>query len=408
MSLSAMRFVKRCLIIGLSLGVVVLPGCWNRQEIDTLGFVMAVGVDQAEQEGMIQLTVQIVKPSASAMQNQLGASAERGFWLASSTGHTVFEAVRNFLTQSPRRLYWPHNRRVVFGEEAARKGVLEYIDFFARNGETRRTAHVMVVKGARAADFLQAEFEMEALPAEGLGELMKAATARLSTVVEVTVHEFLIALESEGVEPTMSRVEIIEKRAGDIVGDTERTEVSRSPRLTGAAAFKGDRFVGWLDRTDTRGLLWIKGETKSGIIVIMHPEDEREFIGLELLRAGSRISANFRDGRISMHVRVDAEADIGDTHILIDPVMDPELVLSMERRMATVIRNEIASVLERAQKEYHSDIFGFGRVIHRSFPREWKKLKDRWDEEFPFVDVEIEVRARIRRSGVTGRSTTIR
>jgi len=131
-------------------------------------------------------------------------------------------------------------------------------------------------------------------------------------------------------------------------------------------------------------------------------------MGLEMLRAGSRVSPKVRDGKVSILIQVDAEAYIGDSNAFIDPIRDRELVPSIERRMATVIRNEIASALERAQKDYRSDIFGFGALIHRSIPGEWHRLKSQWDEEFFVIEVNVEVMAKIRRSGLVGRSTKIR
>lgn len=58
-------------------------------------------------------------------------------------------------------------------------------------------------------------------------------------------------------------------------------------------------------------------------------------------------------------------------------------------------------------QELDSDIFGFGAELNRTNPEKWAELRERWDEEFPRVDVQVEVKAKLRRSGLLIRSTQI-
>ena len=87
-----------------------------------------------------------------------------------------------------------HSRFLVFGEESARAGVGEILDFFERNREPRLTAHLLVVKGMTAADFLKSEYELVPLPPEGGRGMIQNATNRLGTVVDVNINDFLICL----------------------------------------------------------------------------------------------------------------------------------------------------------------------------------------------------------------------
>ena len=104
-----------CLLLSLS-------GCWSRREIETLGFVMAMGIDKAQEEGKLQLTMLVAKPFALG-GGEKSNPQEAAVWIFSSTGDTVFEAIRNGNSQSPRRLFFAHNRWVLFGEELAREGI---------------------------------------------------------------------------------------------------------------------------------------------------------------------------------------------------------------------------------------------------------------------------------------------
>lgn len=49
----------------------------------------------------------------------------------------------------------------------------------------------------------------------------------------------------------------------------------------------------------------------------------------------------------------------------------------------------------------NADVFGFGEAVRRKYPREWPQYEKMWEELFPvFLDVRLEVDAKIRRTGL--------
>jgi len=386
------------LLVVCCLSTSLLAGCWNRRELETLGFITSVGLDQAVETDKIQLTAHITKPFAMVGTSASAAVDEKPYWTEISTGYTTFEAVRNLLSKTTRRPNWSHNRVIIFGEELARQGIRDSLDVFDRDGETRRLTNIFVVKGRRASEMLEAQYGMERLPEEGCCGIMLVAEAGLSTVVPTNLNEFAIMLETPGLEPTAARTELIplvadaEQRAQeDVRSNVKRDTLAMTVRITGAAAFKGDRLVGWLNKPETRGLNWVKGDVRSGIIVVMAPEEGAKYIGLEILRAGSKITPQVKDGRPSVKVEIEAQANLGDVRGSLTIPNNQGLWAELERRMATVIRHEVQAALAKAQKEFNSDIFGFGAAFYRDLPREWQKLAADWDEEFPRLPVEIVV-----------------
>lgn len=394
----------------LTMALMTTAGCWNRREIESIGFVLAAGIDEAPEQGKIQVTVQIAKPFAIGGGEAVrGAADEKPFWTVSSTGYTVFEAVRNLLSQSPRRPFWAHNRFILIGEGLARKGIRDALDLFCRDGESRLRVWMVVVKGAKASDLLQAEFELERMPSEGGMGLLQGARQGLSTIGEGMLNDFLQRLEGEGIDPIATRAEIVPRpQEFDIRGELKRETIGGSARLTGAAVFKDDRLVGWLNKPETRGFNWVMGKVRSGIIVIENPREEGKFIGLEILGARGGFKPEVRNGKVTVAVKIEADANVGDVQGFIDLLRMPEAWSSMERRMATVIENEVLAAVAKAQ-ELGSDIFGFGAELNRRYPKKWAdEFRDRWDEEFRKIDVKVEVKAKVRRTGLTVKSSEIR
>lgn len=151
----------------------LLTGCWDRKELSTLAIVQAIGIDLTE-DGQISLSTQILKPS------ELKSGSEKSVWVTSSTGETVFDAVRNSSLQTDRRLFFSHNKVIIIGEEAARKGVNPLFDFLIRDAEPRGLTYVFVAKG-KAIDILKGEHEQETNPSKAIENL--AETSVLASIL---------------------------------------------------------------------------------------------------------------------------------------------------------------------------------------------------------------------------------
>lgn len=148
--------------VAILLGAALLGGCWNRRELDTLAIVAGLGLDRDVETGKIQLTAQIIKPGEVKTVKVGGAGGGGGgggkasaVWVIKSTGDTVFDAVRNMVTQSSRKLYFAHNQIIVIGKKTAEQGVWPLLDFFVRDHEIRWTIWVLVADG-KASDVLEA------------------------------------------------------------------------------------------------------------------------------------------------------------------------------------------------------------------------------------------------------------
>ncbi|MGI6567774.1 MAG: Ger(x)C family spore germination protein [Limnochordia bacterium] len=394
---SRQAFVALILVIPILLG-----GCWSRREIEQLAFVQGVAVDNAAEPGKVQLTVELARPSALAATSQGGGSLESAVWQVSSTGYTVFDALRNFASQSSRQLFWAHNRWLVIGEEVARAGVEDVLDTFFRDPEMRASVRFAVCKGGKGLEFLQTEVPLERVPSTGHVGIVLNGVEKLSTVVDVDLRSFFGALAADGLEPVAIRAEIIDQPPDDDPrGRLERTTIPATPRITGAAVFRGTKLVGWLNKAETRGLNWVKGKAQSGVILVEQPNERDKLISIEVVRSNSKMRTEVVDGKPVVSIEVEVMGNFADRQdFLVNPEGIAASVLSIERQMATVIRNEVEAAINRA-KELGSDIFGFGQAFHRFHPQAWKQLRKEWnDKGFQELDVKIVTRAMLRRSGL--------
>lgn len=395
-----MTLLKRQVVavIGLVL-LLATAGCWDREEIENLAFVTALGIDRTE-EGGYEVTVHIAKPFAISKPSEGSVSLEKPFFVMSSTGRTVVEAMAKLLSTVPRRLFLAHNRVLLLGEPCSRDGVAGIVDYFLRDPQARCLVRVQVVKGTTAKDFLnQIDFELERMPSEAERRLFRYSWQELGCQPsDVTLKSFCEAMEEDGIEPVAAAVELLPKSSSTFSGEGAvlREGVKASAKHTGTAVFKGDRMVGWLDERETRGFNWILGQAVRTRMVV---QDAAVNGSVQILHTSSSIRMRMEAGTPVVSVKVRLEGRLNEMSGG-DESSDKQYSLDrVEHLVAATVSEEMLAALARA-KELKSDIFGFGLMLSRKHPREWSLVKDRWEAVFRDLRLETDVKATIESTGL--------
>lgn len=376
--------------------ILLLPGCWNWVDIEERGIVAALGIDKAVEEGQLEVTAQIIKPGEIKAGGGGGGGGE-AVAVYTGTGYDLFDAVRNLARQTGRKLYFPEMAVLVLGEDLAREGVGSVMDLIVRDHEPGVRTWVLVARG-QAKEVLETPIPTEKVWGFGLGKMIKSIRAH-SKAPAVNVLDFLKVVESTTTCPVATGILIVgaEKKP-----EQEAVAPGKKPVLGETAVFKEYKMTGWLDEIQTRGMLWIKGEVKSGIIVVPSPKNENKLVALEIIRAASEIKPEISDGRVTVTVKITEEGNIGEVEPDKIDIAKPGFIEAIEARQREVIENEVWAAVARAQ-ELNADVFGFGEAVRRKYPREWPQYEKMWGELFPALDVMVEVEAKIRRTGMVSK-----
>lgn len=381
-------------VLGLAVavaGLFSLSGCWSAREINERVFLAAAGMDPAPPPERVEITYQLIRPTAvtsAGKSGRGGSSEEKGVWVISNTAPTTVEATRRAALETGRKIFWGQLQVLVVGEEVARQGLQPYLDFLGRIREARHLTWLVVAKGGPAKDILKAESPLEKIPARTIDGQLKAAGVS-SLAMPTTLHDFWRTLAcAAACSPVAAGVELVKDSEG-------------KPRVrpAGTAVFRGDRLAGWLDEKETRGLLWVHGKVKSGIITVQMPGREDGEVSLVIARAGVKLQPLIEDSRPRIAISITAEGDLWE-QAMAEDLATPEGFARLEEEAARAIRQEVLAALAKA-REYKSDIFGFGCAFYRHHPGEWQVMKPRWEEEiFPQLPVTVEVTVRLRQSGM--------
>ncbi|MCX7657088.1 MAG: Ger(x)C family spore germination protein [Oscillospiraceae bacterium] len=354
-----------------------LTGCWNRRELNTLGIVMGVGIDEGVKLGNIKVTAQLVDTNNMESAAKTGDSQGSAYINLTEEGKDIMSIFRGFTHEISRKLYIPHNQIIIFGEDMAEQGVHDVLDFFMRDHESRLTVNVFVAKG-KAADILKCTPQFSKIPAIDISQLVEAQGATSETAT-VNLFEFMGCLASKTRDVLAPMVELKDQN-GKMVA-----------YVSGGAVFKEDKMVGQLDKDQTRAFLWVMGKVKSGIVI---DEIKAETVTIEIMKASSDVKVELGgDGSIKAKIKIKQLSSIA-SQTGAENLGSKENLELVKSETEKIIKEQVEAVVKKSQ-ELGADIFGFGEKIHQTNPKAWKKLEGEWDGLYKNIKVEVEANVKI-------------
>ncbi|MGM0877498.1 MAG: Ger(x)C family spore germination protein [Bacillota bacterium] len=384
---------KVCLILVCTLFLV---GCWDRKELKEIGTVVAVGLDKDPNTGKVLFTAQIIRPGALAKD---GGTQESPIEIVSSSGNTVFEAIRNSREKLDRKYHYFHTKIIVIGEALAKEGVMPILDTFTRGKEMRGYVWLAVTQeGVQAREIVGVKSKIENIQASYLKNVIENKEFHAGASTSDFMTYYIKSLEN-GIEPIIGVLKMIEEQNFPVENRPGKT--TRQVKFSGVAAFKDDKLVGFLNKEEAQGLNWIIGEVKSRVFTMPSLIEEDKLISIEVIRANSHIEPKIKGGNISFIINVEQEGSLVEQQSMGNITEPKEIVdylKKVEEKNEELIKKEIEMAVNKAQEEINSDIFGFGDTLNKKYPKKWEEVKDKWDDLFPNVDYEVKVNVEIIRT----------
>jgi spore germination protein KC len=399
-----MRLIRILTFIQMIFLTFLLSGCWSAHEIHNLRIVNAMGID-VNDAGEFEITTVIVKPSLLFPQSIGGQkdTKQNKYLIETATGQTILEAMSQLSKTISGRIYFGHVDVVVFGEHAAKEKLMPSIDFIGRNTEFRPNIFLLVTKG-KAAELVTTSPEFNKTLGLETKNLM-AANHFAATKMIKDISQFTKAYSSNTSDPFTGVLATADQIGIDMKGEDQKLQTFSKGKpqvisLDGTAVFKRGTLKGFLDEKQTRGLLWIKGDLKDEILVLNNGLNEKDKVSIIIRKSKSQYIPNISDSRSKMTVKTWVEADIGEVTSQ-NLHLDSSQIERLNRQLEEMIKNEELSVLKTAQKEWQTDIFGFGEAIYRSQPKVWDLMAPSWRTGgFKEMKIDLKVKASISRYGL--------
>lgn len=397
-----MSATHKKLLLLLFISIIFLSGCWDRKEINQIGFAVGLGIDKDGDN--YQIITQMALPS---LLEGGGGGDEPPVWVVGGKGRTVFEAIRDVNTRSARRPFWGHLNVIVIGEEVAKDGLIPVIDLLSRGQELRRSNYIVIAQG-KARDILEAQPKLESINAIFISQLIENRTGQ-SVAPAVTINDLLITLSSSGIESVLPRISALEQESflppkKEEGGDSPEGEEKPKEilELRGTGIFKNDKLIDWMDEETTRGYLWVRGQVRGGIIVVENPSEPGANISLEIKSNKSKITPRVENGKIAIDINISSTFNLVENAGFVS-VESKATMQDLRQRASEAIRKEVNKAIKKAQ-ENKTDILGLGEHVRVQYPGMWREIQ--WSELFHTVEIRVNTEAVIQEAAMTLKPVT--
>lgn len=356
--------------------------------MNDIAIVLGAAIDKAKGNN-IKLAVQFLVPQAIDGQQKGGGQK---VLMRSAIGQNLADAASKLQIQLPRKLFWGHCKVYIIGNGLAKGGKLkDQIDFIIRFPEARDQAYLFVSSG-KAGKVLEFEPLSELHVGEGLRKI-----SEMHLGVTTTAKDF----EEEIVGDTRVVVLPLIKMIPAKKGEKGKT----FPLISGAAIFKQNKMIGQIDTKITRGLLWLREEVEVNAITTNFQKGES--ISLEPLQQKTELFPIIENGKWKILVKIELEGSVIQNASTLE-IKRPNITKKLEENVEKKVKQLINTTLNQVQIGLNADAFGFADAFHREYPKEWKKVKNQWDKVLSQVDVKIDVKARISRTGLSSAPTGLK
>lgn len=373
----------------------LLTGCWSKRELNELSIATAIGIDKSGDKYTV--SVQLMNPSEIAGQKSSGQRAASVVYKAE--GKSIFEALRRMTLSTSRKIYVSHVRVIIFGEQVSREGIKDLLDFLSRDHEMRSNVYMLTAKNSRAEDVLSVLSVIEKIAANKIYLSLRSSEQSWAATSVVKLDELINSISSNGRDAVMNGVLV----KGNLeIGSTNENIKNSQPPATLAidniGIFKKDKLIGWLSEKEGIGYNQITGKIKSTVVTVNSPEGGN--VGIEIKNSKASVKGKVENGKPKIYIDFKASGNVGDVQSTVD-VTKAENIRKLEAETEKNMEKNMKEVIGRAQKEFQSDIFGFGEAIRRSNPKEWKKIEKNWHNEFKDLSVDINTTVTIKQIGTT-------
>jgi len=374
-----------CFYIILLFSIPILSGCWDRREIERNAFILGVGIDAAEND-KIEVTFEIALPQSFAGGGEGGETSggQEPTLDVSIVAEDMVDATNSLLSKLDLFVDFSHLQLVVFGEEYARKGVHEVMDYFFRNPNIRYRTNVVV----------------------SAGEAKKVFNFKPKTAKSVSRHINQIIQHNSAENLEIFHLQTIGTIYDNFIRNSPifLARISHNEKtvdVTGGGVFKEHKLIDWLNGKETYAVRWLQGDTvNGGSLRIKLPENKGGNIGLNIIHSNATLTPVLRDEQITADVKIYVEGDIFSIENSdVERELEEKFILEWEKAFEKYIMENINNTFIKVRDVYDADIFEIDGRMMDYYPKYWAANKERWDEIFKTVELKLDVDVKIRRVG---------
>lgn len=360
-------FIKRIFIIlVLLIFVTAFSSSYVSLRIDNLAFVVALGIDVADNNNL-KVSFEFTDISSVSEDGSTSESSSVINTVVSSSLDSAISMMNGFIGK---QLSLSHCKLIIFSEEFAQRGVSHEIYTLINNPQIRPSTNIVISKIDAESYIKYSEPALEHLESKYY-EIFPSSSKYTGYTVNATIGDFFNGLVCETCEPFAILGGINDSSNSNSNASSNNAEaISNATTLTGkrltenigVAVFKDDKLVGELNAIETLSFLLLKNSVDSFEVSIPNPNtQEEENIDIYLYHdVDTKINLDITNG--APHAKIDINLTGKISSVSNNSDYDDNNQLStISNSVNNYLESIISSYLYRTSREFNSDINNIGR-----------------------------------------------
>ena len=373
--------------------IFLFTGCYNYRELNNLAITSAVGIDK--KDGKYYVTTQVINTQKMG-SDSTSIGSQSKFVLYETSGDTLQEAFRQIVLESPKRIYANHLQLIIVGEEVAKEGVSQIFDFFMRNPESRKQYQMIIARDTTANNILKVLTPLETLSSKNMLDSIQADSKYLGVSEKITFEDQVKTYLNNKIDMFATTI-IIEGNLeeGKNTDILKESNPSTKLKINNLAVFREDKLQGYLTEKESIAASFLNNTITNTIITFKC--DENKYISTEIMNP--KTDFEFEKDKLKVKIKVSAEGNINEVDCDLK-ISEPKVISDIERMTQEQIKQSIIETINKVNKEYKSDTFGFLDKIYKSNPKYSYKIQDNWfNENLQKLDVQVDVNVSLKGKG---------
>ncbi|MFQ3543424.1 Ger(x)C family spore germination protein [Halobacillus rhizosphaerae] len=365
---------------------LLLTGCLPKNYLEQLGIITAVGYDKIDNN----------KLRGSMVINQFSSTSPTTSQVLISEAATSKGLRLNADTKTSHKLVSGQVRLEIYGRDIAKSGLEGYMDTLSRDAKVSDMGYLAIADN-QAAELLNSANSEDAPNIGTYMQRLLEKSIHRQIIPNCTLHEFNHMYYDVGIDPVLPLMKLENNKAV----------------IKGLALFKEDSFQDELPQEDIYKLMILKNEFSDGQFQLKlekdaFEEDKKETskqdydegpLLVSFHEINSKVKISPKQGSPSkqtVHIKMDAR--------LLELSKDIDLkqmkvIDKIEREVEKELTKQLEGLIEQL-KEDQIDPVGFGRN-YNSKNRTQRLTEKQWRETIPNLDVDIHVKFKMLRHGIT-------
>lgn len=379
-----------------------LSGCWDRSEVERESYVIAIGLDENEQKGKVNVTYLIANAEVGTALTVQSEEDPVEMITVRASGLISARNIANAVVS--REISYDLLRVILVSEELAKQeNFIRLIYGAMKDKDIRRNTYLVVTKEKTSEFFAKNDPKMETRPHK-FYQYMIERGSQTGLIPPSELHHFFriteedanafLAIYATTTQDEKANEEHRENELDFLAGDVKLKGRTNASQFMGSAVLLEGKMIGTLTGQETRVAMMLNGRVKIPDILttLTDPFNEKFQLTLRLNKyEKNKIKMNLEKDRPRIDLTIPLVVDVLTDYSMTNYADDQEKVEKLRRSLEKQLEERVMDVVEKTQNELKAEPFGWSINARKQFLTLREYMDFDWMKTYPEMEVNVDV-----------------